>query len=202
MCVKLIDLKHELETWKHWQYWWLLNSSLRPEKQNTVERGRWILTKWVNGPCMYNAVFVYIQYIYTNMAKLYQLWRWPEFDPPASTPYEAWRVNNCIYMYPTVEPACCIPSTSKPVGAPAPTSILWRPGYTPGWRSNQLGVLWHPCTALVYKLLCTSCCASFHNMKYFTHPLNCHIFRKIANKYRSEASSHLVFGYGMCGNKP
>ncbi len=31
---------------------------------------------------------------------------------------------------------------------------LWRPGYTPGWQSNQLGVLYHPCTVPVYKLLC------------------------------------------------
>jgi hypothetical protein len=34
------------------------------------------------------------------------------------------------------------------------SSLVWRPGYTLGWRSNQLGVLWHPFTFLVYKLLC------------------------------------------------
>ncbi len=31
---------------------------------------------------------------------------------------------------------------------------LWRPGYIPGWWSNQLGVLYHPCTLPAYQLLC------------------------------------------------
>ncbi len=39
-------------------------------------------------------------------------------------------------------------------GGEAHVLLVWRPVYTPGWRPNQLGVLWHPCTVLVYKLLC------------------------------------------------
>jgi hypothetical protein len=33
-------------------------------------------------------------------------------------------------------------------------TVLWRAAYTPGWRSNQLGVPYQPCTVPVYELLC------------------------------------------------
>ncbi len=32
-------------------------------------------------------------------------------------------------------------------------TVLWRAVYTPGWRSNQSGVLHHPCMVPVFKLL-------------------------------------------------
>ncbi len=47
------------------------------------------------------------------------------------------------------------PLTSSPSSwGQSSGGALWRAVYTPGWWSNQSGVLHYPCTVPVYKLLC------------------------------------------------
>ncbi len=63
------------------------------------------------------------------------------------------RPDNVIIPFDLTQLFC--PDLTLAAGPPSGfTTDVGRAGYTPGWRSNQSGVLHHPCTAPVYKLLC------------------------------------------------